>query len=92
MLKKKIARWFVDWTDSWNHELHDAIEAKIRKAYSSMYSNPDGGTVDLRLMNERMKEMRDFYYARMTNTSMLLVAAAALAVSIVALVVSLVHS
>jgi len=89
--QKKLARWFVDWTDGWNRELHEAIEAKVRAAYSSMYSNPEGGKVDLEQMDKRMREMRDFYYARMTNTSMLLVAFAALVVSVLAMVVSILH-
>jgi hypothetical protein len=90
MYKRKLARWFVAWIDSWNRELHEEIEANIRAAYSSTYSNPEGGKVDLELMDKRMKGMRDFYYARITNTSMLLVSIVALAVSFVALVVSLV--
>ncbi|WP_431020828.1 hypothetical protein ACQ4K0_32135 [Burkholderia cepacia] len=89
--QKKLARWFVEWTDGWNREVHEAIEAKIRAAYSSMYSDPEGGKVDLEQMDKRMREMRDFYYARMTNTSMLLVAIVALAVSVLALVVSIPH-
>lgn len=91
MSRKKLARWFVDWTDSWNREVHEAIEAKIRAAYSSMYSNPEGGKVDIEQMDKRMRGMRDFYYTRMTNTSMLLVAIVALAVSVWVLVVSILH-
>ncbi|AOK14845.1 hypothetical protein WJ85_34540 [Burkholderia ubonensis] len=91
MDKKKLARWFVDWTDGWNRELHEAIEAKIQAAYSSMYSNPEGGKVDLEQMDNRVREMRNFYYARMTNTSMLLMTIVALAVSVLALIVSILH-
>ncbi|WP_020381337.1 hypothetical protein [Burkholderia gladioli] len=91
MSKKKMARKFVDWTDSWNRELHEAIEAKIQAAYSSMYSNSVGDKIDLEARETRLREMREFYYARMNNTSTLLVAVASLAVSAAALVVSLVH-
>lgn len=28
MNKKRLVRWFVDWTDSWNREFHEAIESK----------------------------------------------------------------
>jgi hypothetical protein len=46
MDKKRIVRWFVDWTDGWNGEFHQAIEAKVQAEYSRMYSNPEGGTGD----------------------------------------------
>jgi hypothetical protein len=90
MDKKRIVRWFVDWTHGWNVEFHQAIEAKVQAEYSRVYSNPEGGTVDLEQMDSRMRQMREFYYARMTNTAMLLVAASSTVVSLCALVASIV--
>lgn len=29
MYKRRIVRWFVSWTDSWNREIHEAIEANV---------------------------------------------------------------
>ncbi|ACB65898.1 hypothetical protein [Burkholderia ambifaria] len=90
MDKKRIVRRFVDWTDGWNREFHQAIEAKVQAEYSRMYSNPEGGKVALEQMDSRMRQMREFYYARMTNTAMLLVAVSSALVSLCALVVSII--
>ncbi|MFP3506915.1 hypothetical protein [Burkholderia sp. SIMBA_062] len=46
MGKRKLVRWFVDWTDSWNHEFHEAIEAKIHGEYKKMF--PDGAAGPIR--------------------------------------------
>jgi len=79
-------RWFVDWTDSWNHELHEAIEAKIQIEYKRQF--PDGA-VD---PDTTIKAMRGFYYARMTTTATLLLAALAIAISTISVVVAILHS
>lgn len=83
MYKRRIVRWFVSWTDSWNREFHEAIEANVQAEFRRLF--PEGAR-DTEAMIEKM---RSFYYARMTNTSALLVAILALLVSIVALVVPL---
>ncbi|MBU9219226.1 hypothetical protein KTD55_34820 [Burkholderia gladioli] len=83
MYKRRIVRWFVSWSDSWNREFHEAIEAKVQAEFRRQF--PEGAR-DAEAMIEKM---RSFYYARMTNTSTLLVAILALFVSIVALVVPL---
>jgi hypothetical protein len=82
--KKRVVQWFVRWTDSWNREFHEAIERNVQNEFKRMF--PDGAK-DTEAMIEKM---RGFYYARMTNTSTLLVAIIALLVSFLALVVSLV--
>lgn len=90
MDKKRIVRSFVEWTDGWNREIHQAIEGKVQAEYSRMYSNPNGGPLDLEQMDSRMRQMREFYYARMMNSAMLLVAVSSALVSLCALVVSIV--
>lgn len=90
MDKKCIVRSFVEWTDGWNREFHQAIEGKVQAEYSRLFPNSEGGIVDLEQMDRRMLQMREFYYARMTNTAMLLVAVSSTLVSLCALVVSIV--
>lgn len=85
MYKRRLVRWFVDWTDSWNREFHEAIEAKIQAEYSRLFPN---GAAD---PDATIKQMHNFYYARMTNTSTLLVAVLALTVSVIAVIVSAWH-
>lgn len=79
--KRRIVRWFVDRTDSWDREFHDATEANVQAEFRNQ--RPDGAP-DTEVMVEKM---RSFYYERMTNTSTLPVAILALIVSIVVLVV-----
>ncbi len=83
MAKRRIVRWFVNWTDSWNREFHEAIEANVQAEFKKLF--PEGAR-DTEAMIEKM---RSFYYVRMTNSSTLLVAILALIVSIVALAVPL---
>jgi hypothetical protein len=87
MDKRRIVRWFVDCTDSWNGEFHDAIEAKVQAEFRKLFPNGLRDETDPGPMIERM---RTFYYARMTNTAMLLVAVASTLVSLCALAVSIV--
>lgn len=82
MNKKRLVRWFVNWTDSWNREFHEAIEANVQAEFRRLFPN---GAKDTEAM---IVQMRNFYYARLTNTSTLLVAIAAVVVSILALVAS----
>jgi hypothetical protein len=87
MNKRRIVRWFVEWTDSWNREFHEAIEAKVQAAFRSQF--PEG------LPNQEetgawIEEMRKFYYARMTNTAALLVAVSSALVSFFALVIAII--
>lgn len=86
MSKRKLVRWFVDWTDSWNHEFHEAIEAKIHGEYKKMF--PDGAADP----DETIKGMRSFYYARLTTTATLLLAVVAIAISTISVVLSILHS
>ncbi|PRZ49223.1 hypothetical protein BX589_126132 [Paraburkholderia fungorum] len=87
MEKRRIAQWFVDLTHGWNSEFHHAIQSKVHAEFKSQF--PNG------LQNEEdtepwIRRMSDFYYARMTNTAMLLLAVASVMVSLCALVVSIV--
>ncbi|KWN65979.1 hypothetical protein [Burkholderia stagnalis] len=85
--KRRLVRLFVDWTDAWNKEMHDAIEAKVQAEFRSSFPNGIGGG-DLEKTDQIVKRMREFYYARMSNTANLLVAVTAVVVSLVALLVS----
>ncbi len=87
MNKRRIVRWFVDWTDSWNREFHQAIETKVLAEFSAQFPKGLRNEEDTEPMIEKM---RSFYYARMTNSAMLLVAVAATLVSFFALVVSII--
>ncbi len=84
MFKRRLVRWFVDWTDSWNREFHEAIEVKVHAEFRRQF--PDGAK-DTEAMIEKM---RNFYYARMTNTSTLLVAITAVVIAVLGVTVSLV--
>ncbi|WP_152603454.1 MULTISPECIES: hypothetical protein [Burkholderia] len=83
MSKQWFVRRFVDWTDSWNHEFHEAIEAKVQAEFRQLFpqgaENPDA----------MIEKMRSFYYARMTNTSTLLVAILALVIAVLGIAVPL---
>jgi hypothetical protein len=82
MFKRRLVR-FVDWTDSWNREFHEAIEAKVQAEFRKLFPH---GARDTDAMIEKM---RGFYYARMTNTSTLLVAILALVIAVLGIAVSL---
>jgi len=84
MNKEKMARRFVDWTDSWNQAFHNAIEAKVMAEYKRSFrsdSEDSGATID---------KMRTFYYSRMVNTAALLIGLIGAVVAVVALLVALI--
>ncbi|WP_413503685.1 hypothetical protein [Serratia grimesii] len=87
MLKTRVIRAFVDFTDSWNKEFHNAIEEKVLQAYRQLFPNLESHTPEER--DERIKNMREFYYARMTNTAVLLLATFSVLVALIALLVSI---
>ncbi|WP_061179154.1 hypothetical protein [Caballeronia pedi] len=82
--KRRLVRWFVDFTKGWNEELHNAIQADVLAEYRRSFPN---GTDDPEGIIGRMRE---FYHQRMMATASLLISAASLAVALVALVVSIV--
>ncbi|MGF6575098.1 hypothetical protein ABH945_007227 [Paraburkholderia sp. GAS333] len=87
MDKRRVVQWFVDWTDGWNSEFHRAIQSKVHAEFKTQFPNGLRNEEDI---EPWIRKMSDFYYARMTNTAMLLVAGASVAVSLCALVVSIV--
>lgn len=87
MHKKRIVRWFVDWTDGWNRELHEAIEANVHEEFRKMFPQ---GLQNREESGPMIERMRSFYYARMMNSATLLVAVSSALVSLCALVVSIV--
>lgn len=87
MLKTRVIRAFIDFTDSWNKEFHNAIEEKVHQAYQQLFPNPESHNPEER--DERIKNMREFYYARMTNTAVILLATLSIVVALIALLVSI---
>jgi hypothetical protein len=83
-MKRKLAQAFVRFTDGWNKEFHEAIEANVREGFKQTFQNID----DIDKVDEIMKRMREFYYQRMMNTAMLLIAAASVMVALASLIVS----
>ncbi|HEB3530047.1 TPA: hypothetical protein RZC51_001526 [Burkholderia cenocepacia] len=84
LYKRCLVCWFVDWTDSWNREFHEAIEAKIQAEFQRQF--PRGAEES----DAMIEKMRSFYYARVTSTSTLLVAVAALIIAVLGIAVSLI--
>ena len=82
--KKRLVAWYVNWTHGWNSELHLAIESKVMAGYKEAF--PDGAA-DAEM---QIKQMREFYYGRMAFTGNLLVAGAAVVVSVVATIASVI--
>ncbi|AOG24294.1 hypothetical protein BSY15_2470 [Acidovorax sp. RAC01] len=84
--RRTVVRGFLKFTDRWNHEIHQAIEERILE--SIRRDSPATGEMDLAEREKAIREMRSFYFTRVSATANLLVAAAALVVALVALVVS----
>lgn len=85
MNKRQLVSWFVDWTDRWNHEFHNAIEKKVAAAHRQYF--PDGHKTPEET-EQRITEMRTFYYGRMVATSTLLIAGISVVVALLALIVA----
>ena len=89
-LKRTIVRKLVDVTHEWNSEIHKAIEDRIYQAYSqTIPKDAQDSQPSVETPNEMLENMRAFYYSRMSMTASLLLAGAALIISVVALLVSL---
>jgi hypothetical protein len=86
MLKQKIVRAFINFTNSWNKEFHNAIEEKVQQEYREQFTP---GSEPLDKMEERIKDMREFYYSRMTNTAVILLATLSIVVALIALLASI---
>lgn len=84
MLRRKVVRFFTNWTSKWNEEIHNEIEKRVIDEFKRLY--PDGSDARERII----QDMRSFYYARMATTANILVAYVAVLVSFVSLIVSLV--
>jgi hypothetical protein len=83
VMRRRLVRAFVNWASPWNRDIHEAIEAKVFEEFNRMF--PQGVTDT----ESTIDGMRTAYYARMTNTTNLLVAGASFLVSLVALLVAL---
>jgi hypothetical protein len=71
MTKADVVRWFVAWTNGWNQEFHNAIQARVMSEYKRLF--PDGhGSLDLTA--QRIEEMQSFYSAGMVATATMLIA------------------
>jgi hypothetical protein len=86
MLKEKIARYFVEFTNSWNEILHREIERKVIEGYNKSFIKPHENFEE---MEKIIKEMSSFYYQRMMNTASLLFAAGSIFISVIALLIAI---
>ena len=78
-------RWWVDWTDGWNHEFHNAIEMKVLAGYQDAFPDAHDAFEEA---DKKIREMRVFYYQRMVATSTLLIAGISVVVALLALAVA----
>lgn len=84
---KKIIKLLFDATDTFNKEWHDNIEKKVIEASRQFHKNDE---TSLEERNENTKKMREFYHARMGNSSNLLLAVSSLLVASTALIVAII--
>lgn len=85
-LKRKLARLLVDTIDSWNKEIHQAIEERVIKEYKQTFPYSESDCQEKKI--ERVENMRNYYKAGISSTASLLTATAALLVSVIALFLS----
>lgn len=83
-LKKRIVRSFLNWTDSWNNEFHNAIEARVKDEYSRMFQP------GLPTAPETLERMRSFYYSRLMGTATIMLACVGVIVALIALIIAVV--
>lgn len=84
---KKIINIVFKITNAFNKEWHKNIEMEIIEASREFHQN-DNIPLDKRTKNT--EEMREFYYARMSNSSNLLLALSSFFISTTALIVSVI--
>ena len=80
MRKRTIVDWCLSALDGWNTALHESIEHRVMANHHKTF--PNGGA------DELIERSREFYYGRMTTTANLIVAIIAMALGLVALIVS----
>lgn len=79
-----MVRIILGFVDGWNREIHQAIEERVLKEYWCSF--PSDEDIDLTQRQKRTSDMRSFYYARISTTANLLIAAMAFVVAVVALI------
>ena len=85
-IKRTLVRYFVNWTDGWNKEFHNAIETKVSEGYRDY--NPDcNGTLE-EIAAEKDK-IRTFYYGRMLGTATLLIGMISALLALMAIVITI---
>ena len=89
-LKRTIVRKLEDMTHDRNSEIHEAIEVRIRQAYSEMIPKEARESQSaVETSGEMLENMRTFYYSRMSMTASLLLAGTAVIISELAFLVAL---
>lgn len=83
---KRFIGFIFKITDSFNREWHENIERKVMEAAKEFHTSEE---LPIESREENIKKMREYYYARMSNSSNLLVAASSLFISVVALIVAI---
>ncbi|MGQ8705426.1 hypothetical protein ACUTSW_05395 [Serratia sp. TSA_198.1] len=90
--RKILVQHFVDFTDGWNKEFHEAIENNIFNEYQKKFPIIKGMEYTEEQLSERKKtieKMREFYYQRMIQTATLLLASISIIVALIALILSI---
>ena len=84
--KRNLVRCLVRIIDGWNKEIHQVIEERVSLEHRRMF--PPNADDDLEVTDKRMQDMRAFYYARMSTTASLMIAAIALLVAAIAFLIA----
>lgn len=87
-LKQKLVTKLVDVTHEWNSLFHKAIEDRIFRGYHDMFTEEARNSMSAEKREELIKEMREFYYARMSTTASLLLAVVSTVIAVIALIVA----
>lgn len=86
--KQKLVTKFVDVTHEWNSLFHKAIEDRIYRGYHDMFTEEARNSMSTEQMENLIKGMREFYYARMSTTASLLLALVSTVIAVIALILA----
>lgn len=84
---KKFIKVIFNATDAFNKEWHENIEKNVIEASKQLHGNEE---ISFQEKDKNTKQMREFYYARMSNSSNLLIAIASFFISATALIIAII--
>ncbi|MGI2227432.1 hypothetical protein [Shewanella frigidimarina] len=84
---KKFINVIFNATDAFNKEWHANIERNVIEASKQFHTNEE---ISLEERDKNTKQMREFYYARMSNSSNFLIALSSFFISSTALIVAII--